>query len=72
MDQISEANFWVTISGGTLQQDNCQLIGQSLIVLTRQAQKDRNQSELLDRHSSGSRAAEISLFKVVKSFYETC
>ena len=32
----------VIISGGTLRQDNCQLIGQSLIVLARQAQNDRN------------------------------
>ena len=32
----------VCISGGTLRQDNCQLIGQSLIVLARHAQKDRN------------------------------
>ena len=32
----------VPASGGTLRQDNCQLIGQSLIVLARQAQKDRN------------------------------
>ena len=29
----------VISSGGTLRQDNCQLIGQSLIVLARQAQK---------------------------------
>ena len=33
---------WLKTSGGTLRQDNCQLIGQSLIVLARQAQKDRN------------------------------
>ena len=30
------------ISGGTLWRDNCQLIGLSLIVLARQAQKNRN------------------------------
>ena len=36
------SGFWVSSSGGTLRQDNCQLIGQSLIVLARQAQKDRN------------------------------
>ena len=29
-------------SGGTLWRDNCQLIGLSLIVLARQAQKNRN------------------------------
>ena len=33
---------WVFTSGGTLRQDNCQLIGQSLIALARQAHKYRN------------------------------
>ena len=33
---------WVSSSGGTLWRDNCQLIGLSLIVLARQAQKNRN------------------------------
>ena len=63
--------WWVNSSGGTLRQDNCQLIGQSLIALARQAKKDRNYSELLGRHSFGSRAAEISVLKVVRSYYET-
>ena len=35
-------NDSVTISGGTLRQDNCQLIGPALIGLARQAQKNRN------------------------------
>ena len=37
----------VIISGGTLRQDNCQLIGQSFIVLARQAQKDRYSADIV-------------------------
>ena len=33
---------WVLNSRGTLRRDNCQLIGLSLIVLARQAKKNRN------------------------------
>ena len=33
---------WVPTGGGTLRQDNCQLIGQSLIELAQQALEDRN------------------------------
>ena len=36
------SHLWIIISGGTLRQDICQLIGLSLIVLARQAQKNRN------------------------------
>ena len=44
---LSKSNLWqhiirMTISGGTLRQDNCQLISLSLIVLAWQAQKNRN------------------------------
>ena len=33
---------YLTSSGGTLLRDNCQLIGMPLIVLARQAQKNRD------------------------------
>ena len=33
---------WIQFSGGTLLRDNCQLIGMPLIVLDRQAQKNRD------------------------------
>ena len=42
IEVTSSGRIYIDISGGTLRQDNRQLIGQSLIVLVRHAQKDRN------------------------------
>ena len=40
--RLVQFQLGIHISGGTLWRDNCQLIGLSLIVLARQAQKNRN------------------------------